>query len=151
VGLDATSIGKQADAFAEIRNEADGIYALGKRRTQIVVSRGRRPSRYLLSGGLMTCAGCGATLAGRTKEGIDYYLCGSYLYRRGAGCSACWHVRKKELEEAVFDMLESALPEEPQHLQKLVARYNVWASDQVKRYEEAENKRNEAIELRPSG
>ncbi|MCE5313768.1 hypothetical protein LLG38_02020 [bacterium] len=37
----------------------------------------------------MVCSSCGSPLAGRTKEGIDYYLCGSYLYRRGEGCSAC--------------------------------------------------------------
>lgn len=125
--------------------EADAIYALNKSRKQIVVSRGGRPSRYLLSGGIMVCASCGSPLAGRTKEGIDYYLCGSHLYRRGEGCSTCWHVRKDDLEAAIFDVLEDALPEDSSCLSDTIRRYNSWAGEQNSRYQEIEKERLEAI------
>jgi len=126
--------------------EADAIYALNQSRKQIVVSRGGKPSRYLLSGGMMVCNSCGSPLAGRTKEGIDYYLCGSHLYRRGEGCSVCWHVRKDDLEAAVFDVLEDALPEDASQLSETIRHYNSWASDQSLRYQETEKQRLEAIE-----
>ncbi len=125
--------------------EADAIYALNQSRKQIVVSRGGKPSRYLLSGGMMVCSSCGSPLAGRTKEGIDYYLCGSYLYRRGEDCSTCWHVRKDDLEAAVFDVLENALPEDASQLSETIRRYNSWASEQNIRCQETEKQRLEAI------
>ena len=125
--------------------EADAIYALGRSRKQIVVSKDRKPSRYLLSGGTMICSSCGSPLAGRTKKGVDYYLCGSYLYRRGEGCSACWHVRKDDLETAVIGLLEDALPEDAASLDAVLKRYNHWASEQVRRHGQTEMQRVEAI------
>jgi len=125
--------------------EADALYALGSNRKQIVVTRDKKPSRYLLSGGTMVCSSCGSPLAGRTKKGVDYYLCGSYLYRRGEGCSACWHVRKDDLETAIFGLLEDALPEDAASFDALVKRYNRWANEQLNRYEETERQRVEAV------
>lgn len=127
--------------------EADALYALGSNRKQIVVSRGKKPSRYLLSGGTMVCSSCGSPLAGRTKEGIDYYLCGSHLYRRGEGCSTCWHVRRDDVEKAVFDVLEAALPEDGAALDDTVKLYNKWASEQSRRYQETDQQRLAAIEI----
>lgn len=126
--------------------EADAIYALGKNRTQVVVNKGNTPGRYLLSGGVMVCSSCGSPLAGRTKRGIDYYLCGSYLYRRGEGCSTCWHVRKDDLEAAILGVLEEVLPEDDAQLGESVKRYNNWVNEQRGRYQETEKQRIEAIE-----
>ena len=113
---------------------------------QVVVNKGKTPSRYLLSGGVMVCSSCGSPLAGRTKKGIDYYLCGSYVYRRGEGCSTCWHVRKDDLEAAIFDVLEESLPEDGAQLSETVRRYNNWVNVQCGRYQETEKQRIEAIE-----
>ena len=126
--------------------EADAIYALGKNRTQVVVNKGSTPGRYLLSGGIMVCSSCGSPLAGRTKRGIDYYLCGSYLYRRGEGCSTCWHVRKDDLEAAIFGVLEDVLPEDGAKLGESVKHYNNWVNEQRGRYQETERQRIKAIE-----
>ena len=73
--------------------------------------RGRRGgvnrSDYLLSGGLFTCARCGANLVGhvstngRGRSG-RYYICGSAKYRKGLGCGDALYVDKRVIEEAVL-------------------------------------------------
>ena len=82
--------------------ESDEILALTSRQFKKKFS-GKPKSRWLLSG-LMRCARCGSKYAGK-KTDNDYYLCGSHIYRRGAGCGRSWYIRKDDIENLVFEQL----------------------------------------------
>ena len=69
--------------------------------------RRARRSGYLLSGGLFTCARCGANLVGHASTNGKgrsgrYYICGSAKYRKGLGCGDALYVDKRVIEEAVL-------------------------------------------------
>ena len=81
-----------------------------RRRVAEHSDRGRRGgvnrSDYLLSGGLFTCARCGANMVGHVSSNGKgrrgrYYICGSAKYRKGLGCGDALYVDKRVIEEAV--------------------------------------------------
>jgi hypothetical protein len=83
--------------------ECDAVNAMARKPLGMRPSE-KPKSRWLLSSGAQRCARCGSKYAGK-KTDSDYYLCGSHIYRRGAGCGPGWYVRKDELEELVFQKL----------------------------------------------
>lgn len=64
--------------------------------------RNGEASRFALSGGLLKCAICGANYAGTKQRSGDYYVCGSHLYRRGAGCGPAWFIPRDQIEAHIF-------------------------------------------------
>ncbi len=72
-------------------------------------NRSRR-SRYLLSGGIFTCARCGSRMIGYAKSnGKAYYVCGSQPNRKGLGCWPGVYVPCEELESEVIRGLDSLI------------------------------------------
>jgi len=86
-------------------DECDKLYSM------VRLPLGKRPapkpkSRWLLSNGALVCARCGSKFAGKQTDN-DYYLCGTHIYRRGAGCGPSWYIRKDEFEEFILGKLLS--------------------------------------------
>ena len=110
--------------------EAEAIHEIREKRTCRPGKRGKRPSPWVLSGGLLTCAHCGANYAGRNKHSDDYYVCGAQIYRDGADCGKAWYVRRADAENAAFDCIEMVLASDSKHTQKIIERYNRWVDSQ---------------------
>jgi site-specific DNA recombinase len=106
-----------------------------------------RVSPFVLSGGLLTCKRCSVNLAGRNKNGVDYYVCGSEIYRHGADCGRpAWYIRREDLECATFDCIQTLLASDSKHTRLVVEKYNKWVDSQIALYEQTEAERKDEIE-----
>ncbi len=82
-------------------------------------------SRFSLSGGILVCKHCGANYSGFRKSGVDYYACGSHLYRRGAGCSGpSWYVPREHIETALLAKIAKYLDMPDEDLDAWIADAN---------------------------
>lgn len=104
--------------------EGDAIHAIRQARASRPGRRDTRPSPYILSGGLLTCARCGANYAGKTTQDGDYYVCGSQIYRHGADCGKAWYIRREVMEQASFDCVQGFYGSDPEHIRQFVQLYN---------------------------
>ncbi len=127
--------------------EADAIQAIRQIRTCRPGKRGLRPSPYILSGGLLTCACCGANYTGWTKSGIDYYVCGAQVYRHGADCGRAWYIPREEIERAAFECIEMFYASDSQHVAQIVRDYNKWVEAERAAYDAGEGDRMEQAAL----
>lgn len=82
--------------------QCEAIYGLAHGKTPLKGGRSGEASRFALSGGLMICKQCGSTYAGKKVRELDYYVCGSHLHRRGAGCGQAWYIPRVEIETTVL-------------------------------------------------
>ena len=80
------------------------------------------------------------------KCGTDYYLCGSQIYRHGAGCTKSWHIRREELESAAFECIEKYLASDSKHLGHVVTDYNKWVDSEHALYKSTQADRMEEID-----
>ena len=85
--------------------ECEAILAMTQGRQKPKSGRKGAESRFALSGGLLKCKHCGSNFAGIKRRSGDYYVCGSHLYRRGAGCGPAWNIPRKKIEELVFSKI----------------------------------------------
>jgi len=68
-------------------------------------------SPYLLSGGLFTCARCGANMTGLRLTKHAYYVCGSLPYRKGRGWGPGVYVPQLAVEAETIKGLSELLAE----------------------------------------
>jgi len=127
------------------QEEAEAIHAIREGRKARPGKRGPRPAPYVLTGGLLTCAKCGANFIGRHMHGIDYYVCGSQIYRHGADCSEGWYIRQEQADKAVFDVIENVLSSDPALLKTTIREYNNRINALVAMYKSAEADRRAEI------
>ncbi len=69
----------------------------------------RNRSQHLLSGGLFTCARCGANMAAVLNGKHAYYKCGATIYRKGRGCGPGLAVGIQDAEGFVTQGLQELL------------------------------------------
>ena len=128
-------------------DQAEAIHALREGRKCRPGKRGKRPTPYVLTGGLLKCSRCEANLAGRAKRGTGYYVCGSEIYRHGAGCGKpAWYIRQENADAAAFDCIERVLASDSKHTRRIVQRYNAWVDSQLSLYGSASDARLKEIE-----
>ncbi|MCK9570389.1 recombinase family protein [Candidatus Pacearchaeota archaeon] len=124
-------------------DEAEAIDAMKKKKGY---STGASRGRWLLSGGLTVCVDCGANFASSQYNGKDHYVCGSHLYRAGAGCiSPAWRIPRETFEAAVFDAISKRWPTDKKELSGLVKKINKAISSELKIWKDTEKERNETI------
>ena len=128
--------------------EAEAIHAIRQGRTATPGKRGAIPSPYILTGGLLVCGRCGANFIGRRMCGVDYYVCGSHVYRHGADCDQAWYVRQEQADKAVFDVIQEYLVSNPKQLKATIRAYNGQVNALRSMYESAETDRQARIEAR---
>ncbi len=126
--------------------QAEAIHAIREQRTCRPGKRGKKPSPFVLSGGLLVCSHCGANYAGRNKHSIDYYVCGAQIYRDGADCDAPWYIRREDAENAAFDCIQKVLSSDSKHTTRMVNAYNKWVDSQLSLYGSTEKARRTEIE-----
>ncbi len=94
-------------------DEVERIIAARKNRSHhITVKTSNRTvsSRYILSGGMFSCARCGGSMVGYYKTSEkQYYICNSIPNRRGFGCGQGIYVPQQQVEDEVFNGLERLL------------------------------------------
>ena len=125
--------------------EAEAIQAIREARTIRPGKKGRRPSPFILSGGLLVCSRCGANYCGRNMHNVDYYVCGAQIYRHGADCEKAWYIRREELESAAFECIEKHLASDSESLGHIVSKYNKWVESQHALYTSTEAARRAEI------
>lgn len=111
------------------QEEADAIHEVRRNRSAPRGKRAPAPSPFILSGGLLRCSHCGANYIGQTRHGDRFYVCGSQIYRHGAGCGASWYVRCEEADRAVFDVIEKCLGADRRLMRTIVNGYNKQIDD----------------------
>lgn len=127
--------------------EADAIQTIRESRTCRPGKRGKRPSPYVLSGGLLTCARCGVNFAGKCMHGDDYYVCGAQIYRHGADCGRPWYIRREVLEKGAMDCIEQFYTADSAHLRKLVTEHNKWVDSEYTFQQTNEQDRQGQIDI----
>lgn len=94
------------------------------------ISRKAEAARvYLLSGGLAQCKACGSNICGhsyrhRGDREYGYYLCGSWKYRKGAGCGPPFTVKYQQLEDALLQMAVELFPIPPKRAETWTKKAN---------------------------
>jgi len=117
---------KNAHPAIITEEEAIAIYELRKARRVPTGSRlcGRtRSSRYLLTGGVFTCARCGKNMIShRTNDGT-FYVCSTAKYRKGLGCGPGMYVPCEKVEPEVVSGIKELLVNVLEHT-NLVRKIN---------------------------
>lgn len=127
-------------------DEAEGIYAMVKDRKRATSAGRGKASRWALSGGLLKCAACGANYAGTTKHGNDYYVCGSYLYRRGADCQApSWYIPRESIESLLIGKINTALDKDADAMSAWVVEVNEEIDAEWQEFRQAASERASEI------
>ena len=126
--------------------EAEAIQAIREARTSRRIRQGGRPSPFVLSGGLLTCARCGANYAGRIKHENDYYVCGAEIYRHGADCGEPWYIRRESIEQAVLECIKEFYSADSLHLKKVIADHNKVVELRLAQHPAWRERREEEIE-----
>lgn len=104
-------------------------------------------SRFALSGGILVCKHCGANYVGVKRNRLQYYVCGSHIYRRGAGCvDTAWYIPREQIESHVLEVLLRKIPKERTKLQVWVDEMNVEVEYQWRILEETRAERLEHID-----
>jgi site-specific DNA recombinase len=101
-------------------------------------------TRWLLSG-LISCGHCNTSYVSKVSRGVDYYICGSHLYRCGAGCVAAWMINRGELETAVLTAVCKQLPSDKKTIERMVAKLNKRLVSEWKEWEETKPDRERTL------
>lgn len=126
--------------------QAEAIHAVRTQRTCRPGKRGKVPSPWVLSGGLLVCAHCGANYAGRKKDSRNYYVCGAHIYRDGIDCTKPWYIRSEDVESAAFDCIQMVLASDSKHTKRIVDAYNRWCESQAALYLSTQKSRQAELE-----
>jgi hypothetical protein len=102
-----------------------------------------RAGRWLLTGGLLVCGSCGSNYCGNVSSRQDYYICGAYKYRRGAGCGPFWQIKREYLENAVIDAIAHAFPRKS--IKRMAEMTNKQNQEEAKLYRDTEPERSARI------
>lgn len=127
--------------------EAGAIYAMVGDKKRLGV-RNNKVSRFALSGGLVKCAICGSNYAGAKRGANDYYVCGSHLYRRGAGCGKSWYIPREQLEQFVLSKIMRQLVRDDRVLQAWVDELNNYLAEQWKAHVAGASKRRKEMKTK---
>ena len=136
---------EEAHAAIITNAECDAIFAMVKDNKRTRISSKGRPSRWVLSGGFVKCKHCGSNFASKAKNGKDYYICGSHLYRRGAGCGAGWQIPREELEDLVIDRISSRIAISDEALVFWGDEFNRASEEDWREFAEARKKKSEKL------
>lgn len=122
-------------------DQAQEIYAMTEGRQKPKSGRNGEASRFALSGGLLKCAACGSNYAGIKRQAGDYYVCGSHLYRRGAGCGPSWNIPRDKIENLVLSKILKWLAVDDAALQARVDEANRAIEENWKPFEATKRER----------
>jgi hypothetical protein len=126
--------------------EAEAIHAIRTQRASRPGKGCKVPSPWVLSGGLLVCAHCGANYAGRKKDSRNYYVCGAHIYRDGIDCTKPWYLRSEDVESAAFDCVQMVLASDSKHTRRIVDSYNKWVESQAALYLSTQKSRQAELE-----
>ncbi len=74
---------------------------------------------------MLVCKHCGANYTGVNKNGLRYYVCGSYVYRKGADCDApSWYIPRETIETHVVNVLLDKIPSSNSAIRQWVDEMN---------------------------
>lgn len=125
--------------------ECDAIYAMVADKKRTKTNKRGEVSSYALSGGLLKCKCCGANYTSTAKNGKRYYICGSHLYRRGAGCGPSWRIPQEDIEGLILSKILARIPEDRGQLQIWVDEINTAVNAQWKVYQSTAKDRTKEI------
>ncbi len=119
---------EEAEALMAVNAERANLYR--QHTKQFNANTRNRGSRFLLSGGLFTCARCEEHITSFSNRGYDYYVCGAKRYRKGLGCGNMTQLPKEAVERAVTEEIDLNLfmLTDQTRLTKLI--FSMWTAHQ---------------------
>ena len=125
--------------------DCEAIWAMVTERQKPKSGRSGESSRFALSGGLLKCGTCGANYAGAKRGKNDYYVCGSHLYRRGAGCAQSWYIPREELETTLLRRILKYLDRDDAAMEQWVRTLNDELTAEWQAYESTAGDRRKRL------